>query len=116
MNWICGRSEYDNGPSSVPTVRFVLACIQMWLLSAITIAVNDSFSLILFGIISFLILILGYARRNKKYLILGVVCVLGMVAYIANRLWGSMAWWFYLFITGTILVSIAVRNEIKKRR
>ncbi len=116
MNWICGRSEYDNGPSSVPTVRFVLACIQMWLLSAITIAVNDSFSLILFGIISFLILILGYARRNKKYLILGIVCVLGMVAYIANRLWGNMAWWFYLFITGTILVSIAVRNEIKKRR
>ncbi len=116
MNWICKRSEYDNGPSSVPTVRFVLTCIQMWLLSAITIAVNDSFSLILFGIISFLILILGYARRKKNYLILGVVCVLGMVAFIANRLWGSMAWWFYLFITGTILVSIAVRNEIKKRK
>ena len=116
MNWICGRSEYDDGPSSVPMVRFVFTCIQVWLLALITIAVNDSFSLFLFGIISFLILILGYAKRKKNYLILGVVCVLGMVAYIANRVWGSMAWWFYLFITGTILVSIAVRNEIKKRK
>ena len=102
--------------STIPTARLVYACSAMGLLALLTLNTDDTFCLILFGIISFVLLLGGYASRKKGFLILGTVCVLGMIAFIANRVWGDMAWWIYLFMTGTILVTIAVRNEIKKRR
>ena len=42
--------------------------------------------------------------------------MVALLLYLINRIWGDMSWWIYLFLTGTTLITIAVRNEIKKRR
>lgn len=103
--------------SDIDSMRIVFSSIEMGILAFLTLATpKDNFCLILFGVISFLILLGGYALRKKGFLILGTVCVLGMAVYIINRVWGDMSWWIYLFVTGTILITIAVRNEIKKRK
>lgn len=102
-------------PSTLYRIHFVYSCVLMGLLAVIALENNTLFDLIFFGILSFLILVVAYFRQKKAYIILGCVCILGMLAYIANRVWGNMAWWIYLFVTGAILVTIAVRNEIKKR-
>ncbi len=103
--------------SDIASMRLIFSSIEMGILAVLTLATpKDTFCLILFGVISFLILLGGYFRRNKGFLILGTVCVLGMAVYIINRVWGDMSWWIYLFVTGTILITIAVRNEIKKRK
>ncbi|MBO4927335.1 MAG: hypothetical protein J5379_03675 [Clostridiales bacterium] len=97
-------------------LRFVYACVAMGILAVLTLNTSDTFCLIFFGVISFVILLLGYFIKDKGYLILGTICVLGMLAYIANKVWGNMSWLIYLFVTGSILITIAVRNEIKKRK
>ena len=103
--------------SDVDSIRTVFSSIEMGILAFLTLSTpKDNFCLILFGVISFLILLGGYACRKKGFLILGTVCVLGMAVYIINRVWGDMSWWIYLFVTGSILITIAVRNEIKKRK
>ena len=111
LPWILSEQKH----SSLKTLNLVYSCIAMGILALIALISDDLFSLIFFGIVSVLVLLLGYFLKKKPYIILGTVCTLGMLAYIANRVWGSMAWWIYLFVTGGVLVTIAVRNEIKKR-
>ena len=98
------------------SVRLTLSSIEMGILAALTLCSNDTVCLFFFGIVSFIVLLGGYFLKKKGFLVLGTVCVLGMLAYITNRVWGDMSWWIYLFVTGTILITIAVRNEIKKRK
>lgn len=111
LPWILPKKEH----SSLKILNLVYSCVAMGILALIALISDDLFSLIFFGIVSVLVLLLGYFMKKKPYIILGTVCTLGMLAYIANRVWGSMAWWIYLFVTGGVLVTIAVRNEIKKR-
>ena len=111
LPWILPKQKH----SSLKTLNLVYSCVAMGVLALIALISDDRFSLIFFGIVSVLVLLLGYFMKKKPYIILGTVCTLGMLAYIANRVWGSMAWWIYLFVTGGVLVTIAVRNEIKKR-
>ena len=123
LTWIFPRSkqEMPSGNVSKPykgieIARLIYSCVAMSILAIIALLCDDLFSLIFFGVVSFAILVIGYFLKKKPYIILGAVCILGMLAYIANRVWGSMAWWIYLFVTGATLITIAVRNEIRKRK
>ncbi len=111
LPWLLPEQKH----SSLSLLNLIYSCITMGLLAIIALVGNDLFSLISFGVISVIILLYGYFREKKPYLILGTVCTLGMLAYIANRVWGNMAWWIYLFVTGGVLITIAVRSEIRKR-
>lgn len=119
MPWIFDKIKNSQpaspSKSDIKSVQFVFYCIEMGVLGLISLNVNDSFSLILFGIISFAILLLGYVRSMKNYLWLGAISLLALLSYIIKRILGSQSWWFFLFITGTVLIAIAVRNEIRKR-
>ena len=111
LPWIFPAMDKSN--SSL--LRLIYSWIAMGSLALIALCSDDLFCLIFFGVVSVAIMLYGYFTHKKQYLILGTVCTLGMLAYIANRVWGSMAWWIYLFVTGGTLVTIAVRNEMKKR-
>jgi len=114
LPWLFPKKETSFGTRFVLT-RFIYTCVTMGILALIALISDDLFSLIFFGTVSAILLIGSYLARKKNYLILSAVCLLGTLAYIANRVWGNMAWWIYLFVTGGVLVTIAVRNEIKKR-
>ncbi len=115
------KQELTSGGTSQPytgleIIRLIYSCLTMAILAVIALSCDDVFSLIFFGVVSFAILVIAYFLKKKAYIILGAVCILGMLAYIANRIWGNMAWWIYLFVTGATLITIAVRNEIRKRK
>lgn len=106
----------SEGGKGIAMARLIYAIVSMAILAIIALLCDDLFSLVFFGVVSFIILVAGYFLHKKAYIILGTVCVLGMLAYIANRIWGDMVWWIYLFATGATLITIAVRNEIRKRK
>lgn len=114
--WIFRKNNAGDASSQeLYRLRFIFFCIEMGMLAIISLLVNDTFSLILFGIIGILILLIGYGCDSRNTLYLGATSIAGMILHIIHLICGSMSWWIYLFITGTILITIAVRNEIRKR-
>ena len=97
------------------SLRFVCAVTGMALLGITALAEQSLRNLLCYGIVSFVVLVLSYLFSHKAYLRLGILCMVALLVYLINRIWGDMAWWIYLFITGATLVYIAVRNEIRKR-
>ncbi|MBP5492144.1 MAG: hypothetical protein J6Y08_04805 [Clostridiales bacterium] len=123
LPWLFPKKEETSDPMSVASYkdsiywwRFAYSIFAMCSLALIALLCNDLFSLIVFGVIATLMLVISTMMQKKAFTILSVICVVGMLAYIANRVWGNMAWWIYLFATGAFLIVIAVRNEIKKRK
>ena len=106
----------QSGENAITNARFIASVIGMVLLGFTAIGDESLQNLLCYAIVSFVVLVLAYAFKNRSYLILGIVCMVALLLYLINRIWGDMSWWIYLFLTGTTLITIAVRNEIKKRR
>ena len=115
LPWIFPKKQQNDEPYALAPFQFVYSCIAMGFLSLIVLIGNNLYCLLFLCVVSLLILLLGYYNHKKKYFILGLICTIGLPALIVNHIWGSMAWLVYLFTAGAVLVTIAVRNEIKKR-
>lgn len=118
LPWILpGKIAYtQSGQQGIETAQIIASVIAMALLGLTAVGDESIQNLLCYAIVSFIVLFLAYVFKNRNYLYLGIACMVALMLYLINRIWGDMSWWIYLFLTGTTLIAIAVRNEIKKRR
>ena len=118
LPWILpGKITYtQSGQQGIETAQIIASVIAMALLGLTAVGDESIQNLLCYAIVSFIVLFLAYVFKNRNYLYLGIACMVALMLYLINRIWGDMSWWIYLFLTGTILIAIAVRNEIQKRR
>jgi hypothetical protein len=102
--------------SGIENAQFISAVVVMVLLGITALGDDTLRNLLCYAVVSFLALLLAYILKSRNYLMLGGICMLALILYLINRIWGDMSWWIYLFLTGTTLITIAVRNEIRKRK
>lgn len=64
------------------------------------------------------VLFMIYSVVKKLFIpfILSIISVGALVIFFTEDLWRSITWWAYLFITGAILITIAVVNEVKIKK
>lgn len=66
--------------------------------------------------LSLISIIWGVYSRSKSYLLIGAGSILLVVIVQTWEFWSNMPWWGYLLVVGTVLIVMAVANEIKKNQ
>ncbi|WP_413309567.1 hypothetical protein AA0X95_13315 [Bacillus sp. 1P10SD] len=77
---------------------------------------NTIYDAIIIGSLSLLSMIAGMFLQIKSYFFVGAGVLLLNVFLQTRPYWGNMPWWFYLLITGLILITIASFNEWHKQK
>lgn len=116
LPWILPEKMVYEHKSGIENAQFISAVVVMVLLGITSLGDDTLRNLLCYAVVSFLALLLAYILKSRNYLMLGGICMLALILYLINRIWGDMSWWIYLFLTGTTLITIAVRNEIRKRK
>jgi hypothetical protein len=116
LPWILPEKMVYEHQSGIENAQFISAVVLMVLLGITALGDDTLRNLLCYAVVSFLALLLAYILKSRNYLMLGGICMLALILYLINRIWGDMSWWIYLFLTGTTLITIAVRNEIRKRK
>lgn len=102
-------------PILLTKIRLTYGYIFMSALGIISINSGRIADRIVFAVISLTILIIAYRLHNRKFVILGAVSTAAFIIYIIGSICGERSWLVYFAVSGTILITIAVRNEIKRR-
>ncbi len=76
---------------------------------------GEGLDLIIVGSASIGIFIYAFIRRNRLWFILGIVSILSIAVYLSVAFWSSLVWLVFLFIAGSVLVTMAAINEWGKR-
>lgn len=113
LPWII--PSFEKYKNTINKLRLVYSYFFMLILGIITLDSNTLPDMLAFAIISAGILVVAFLLHSRNYVLLGSICTLCFMAYMINEVVGKMSWLVYLAITGTILISVAVRNEIKRR-
>lgn len=78
-------------------------------------SVRNPVAAIVFCIIAFISLLVGYRKQQKNYFFGGII-FLGVGIFIHMiGFWRRIPWWFYLLITGILLITIAFYSEYTKK-
>ena len=93
----------------------VLIIVSMLLIQD-GLASNTIYDAIIIGSLSLLSMIAGMFLHIKSYFFVGAGVLLLNVFLQTRPYWGNMPWWFYLLITGLILITIASFNEWHKQK
>lgn len=116
LPWILPDSYYEkNNLPDIEGIQFGFSVVCMFLLGITALESDAMIDLLFYGITAFLMLLGGYIFQRKTYLNLGIICMISILCYLIHRIWGDMAWWIYVFITGAVLITIAVKKELDKR-
>jgi len=97
-------------------VRFSTAIISILYLAAKAIDSGLSADAVILSIGILAIIVSSFIVKRKKWFMLGIISLVGLVFYLTFRLWSSAAWWLYLLLAGGILIALAAFNELKKQR
>lgn len=101
---------------SIEWVRFSTAIISILYLAARAIDSGLSADAVILSIGVLAIIVASFIVKRKKWFMLGIISLVGLVFYLTFRLWSSAAWWLYLLLAGGILIALAAFNELKKQR
>ncbi|MFD2130397.1 SCO7613 C-terminal domain-containing membrane protein [Pseudogracilibacillus auburnensis] len=71
---------------------------------------------LILGTLALVSLLCGMMFKLKAFFLIGVGVLLLNVLLQTRPLWGSMPWWAYLLIAGTILIVVASYNEWHKQK
>lgn len=101
---------------TIEWVRFSTAIISILYLAAKAIDSGLSADAVILSMGILAIIVSSFIVKRKKWFMLGIISLVGLVFYLTFRLWSSAAWWLYLLLAGGILIALAAFNELKKQR
>ncbi|MBO5179805.1 MAG: hypothetical protein J6B87_05625 [Clostridia bacterium] len=85
--------------------------IYLWGISSYT----SSLDAVLFMGLLIGIIIFTYSKKFGPIFICSVIAEIMMAFTVTKEFWMSIPWWIYLLGGGAILISFAVRNEVKEK-
>ena len=80
------------------------------------LASNTVYDALIVGTLSLISILAGTLLRIKSYFFVGSGVLLLNVLLQTRPYWGSLPWWAYLLIAGSILISAASYNEWQKQK
>jgi len=92
---------------------FALALFVEATSAAITSEISD---LLVVGVTAIGVFIYSFIRKEKAWFVLAMVTLCGIAVYLAATFGNTWTWLIYLFVAGTILITIAMINEYGKRK
>jgi len=95
---------------------FLSACLSFFILGIQAIVSGDLVDALIIGLLSFVLLVVSFLLKMKKWFILSTLTLLILTIYMTRNFWASIAWWGYLLAVGLILIGLAAANEISKQR
>ena len=117
LPWIIEDRPEPSDPERtlIGTIRIAYCTGAMALLGVAALVSGNTEDIFFYAVPAVTLILFGYLFQKKYYIRIGVVCMIIFVLYIINRIWGDMAWWIYFGLSGIALITVAVRNEIRKR-
>ncbi len=97
-------------------IRIIYGYILMAILAGIAIDSGKMSDRLVYAVICIVILVAGFFFHSRQTVLLGAVSTAFLVIYLIGQIFGSKAWLIYLAVSGTVLITVAVRNEIKRRK
>ncbi|MCQ2483576.1 MAG: hypothetical protein MJ153_08835, partial [Clostridia bacterium] len=97
-------------------IRIIYGYILMAVLAGIAIDSGKISDRLIYAVICVVILVAGFFFHSRQTVVLGTVSTVFLIVYLIGQVFGSRAWLIYLAVSGTVLISVAVRNEIKRRK
>ena len=70
---------------------------------------------LIYGIMSFILLIVSYIFKKYKNFVLSTIMLILLLIYVTRKFWLSIAWWVYLLVVGILLILFATKNEQLKK-
>lgn len=70
---------------------------------------------ILLGVLLFLSIVIGFKMQNKMYFIGGIISLMIELIVDTRQLWTNIPWWIYLLLSGTFLIILATKTELKNK-
>lgn len=67
----------------------------------------------LFLILITCMIIYSYMKKYGTLFIVNIIAILVNVFYLTKEFWLAIPWWLYLLCIGSVLISFAIRNEVK---
>ena len=77
--------------------------------------VNEELNGMLFVFFLLILTIVGYMKKWGPIALTSLLFILINTFILTRMFWLSLPWWIYLLLVGSILISFAVRNEIKEK-
>ena len=107
---LLGLIWYDR-EESIKSTQFGLTCMLMTIMLLNATITEDNPDVFALAIVGVIMLVVATIRNKKNYEILSALTLTMLVIYITRSFWLNIAWWVYLFVTGIVLVILAIRKE-----
>lgn len=111
LDWFIWKRKPATG-----ILLFLSACLSFFILGIQAIVSGDLVDALIIGLLSFVLLVVSFLLKTKKWFILSTLTLLILTIYMTRNFWASIAWWVYLLAVGLILIGLAAANEISKQR
>lgn len=95
-------------------VQFFIAAFIFFRLLIATGLDNTGYSII-YGILAIISIIAGMQFKLRCYFFIGIAALVINVLIQTREFWGSLPWWAYLIISGSVLIGLASYNEWLKK-
>jgi hypothetical protein len=106
-----GRFEQLTG-----RIQWIVLIIVAFVLIQDGMASSTIYDALILGTLSLVSMLTGMFLRIKAYFIVGFGVLFLNVFLQTRPFWGSMPWWAYLLIVGSILIFVASYNEWHKQK
>ena len=93
----------------------VLSIINIMAIMRYPMEVNEELNGMLFVFFLLILTIVGYMKKWGPIALTSLLFILINTFILTRMFWLSLPWWIYLLLVGSILISFAVRNEIKEK-
>lgn len=94
-------------------IQYGCGCWLLFLLLMHDLSGGHIANVLILGLVSLGILLVGAALERKELVIAPSVILLMLAFYLTKSFWLSIAWWGYLFAAGVILILVAVKKMSK---
>lgn len=97
------------------TLVFTSSWISLLIAGVAAIFSGDIIDSLIIGIASFLMLVISFLFKLKRWFITASVAMILIVFYMTREFWAKIYWWIYLLLAGLILIGLAAANEKSKK-
>ena len=70
----------------------------------------------LFGLLILAVIFISYIGKFGALFMVSIFAILINIFILTRQFWFSVPWWVYLLVVGAILISFAIRNEVKEKK
>lgn len=111
-----GNRTWKEKESMMKKIEWVVVIFVGALLMQDAMNSHTIYDAYIMGILSLSAIVFGFIYRIKSYFLTGTVILFLNVLIQTRPLWGSMPWWAYLIISGSVLIGVGSYNEWRKQK